>query len=261
MVRLAIVNEKGGVGKTFLACQLALYCALKLEKRVLVLDLDSQGNTTKCLSKQAVKSPFSMTELLVKKTLDETKIGHEPFLVISADEELKGLERQGTQAHYAFIGNIFNNLRNYFSDYDIVIMDTNPNDDVRSNSALCLATHVISPIELAQESIDGVAGINKRIQQIKEVNPEINFIGLVPNRVESKEVQKEALREILLNFKSLLLVNENLQPVFFPSSTAILEAQRDGIPLWNGKKSTFEKIWKKVEPNFQEILKRTGLIG
>lgn len=50
MKRLAIMNEKGGVGKSMVACQFAFYAALKRGLRVLVLDFDQQGNTTNTLT-------------------------------------------------------------------------------------------------------------------------------------------------------------------------------------------------------------------
>ena len=110
MKRLAIMNEKGGVGKSMVACQFAFYAALKRGLRVLVLDFDQQGNTTNTLthSGKCCVATVSTGKLLVNAEVPSAEELDAPFVLMPADNYLVQLERTGVTNHQTFILNLNN---------------------------------------------------------------------------------------------------------------------------------------------------------
>ena len=162
---LTVANEKGGVGKTLVSVQFAFYCAFKFGLKVALLDLDQQGsasNTVKVNSNSAIADISASSFMLEPVESFSSKIkSHIPELVSSsnlvcfpADDALSDIEKKGDDFHelvaYYFSENI-NSLESYF---DLVVIDTNPNPDVRSNLGLAVATHLISPLELNKEPMN-----------------------------------------------------------------------------------------------------------
>ena len=92
MKTLAIINEKGGVGKSFIATQFALFCRFKLGNRVLVVDLDQQRNTSDILINSGLCVPTDTTAGLIMKNGGLVK-AEEPFMVIPGDDNLLELRR------------------------------------------------------------------------------------------------------------------------------------------------------------------------
>jgi chromosome partitioning protein len=189
MKTLVLANQKGGVGKSAIACQLAYYLTERSAK-VLFLEFDHQLNSSKALLKSG-------------------KGAQAPFIIVPGDLDLQGLERQPT-AHNAFVNALKAFLDRNAERFDICIIDTNPNPDIRYASALVNATYVLSPIQLNQEAIDGIGALLNHsrygIRKIKAaLNPGIDFIGVLPNMVEPTPFQRSNLEQVVKGFHQLLI--------------------------------------------------------
>ncbi len=163
---LTVANEKGGVGKTFLVTQYAFYCALQMGLRVAVIDLDQQANATTCLTEQnfAKKHELSSFDLIAQDLSEQLsdenftkELEASGFWLFGADNRLALLERQGDEAHSLFVSAFEKNLNALSSSFDVCIIDTNPSPDIRSNLGLLVCTHLIAPIQLNKEAIDGIS--------------------------------------------------------------------------------------------------------
>lgn len=172
MKRLAIMNEKGGVGKSMVACQFAFYAALKRGLRVLVLDFDQQGNTTNTLthSGKCCVATVSTGKLLVNAEVPSAEELDAPFVLMPADNYLVQLERTGVTNHQTFILNLNNALETLDDQFDLCVIDTNPSPDVRATAAMANATHVLAPLELKQESLDGVFELLNKVRAVQELS-------------------------------------------------------------------------------------------
>lgn len=93
MKTLLLANQKGGVGKSAIACQLAHYLTDKRGKRVLVIDLDHQANTTKALRGSGVVS-VSNTSAAASLSEKGASVEDAPFVLMPATDELRKLEKQ-----------------------------------------------------------------------------------------------------------------------------------------------------------------------
>jgi chromosome partitioning protein len=257
MKTLVLANQKGGVGKSAVATLLAHYC-VRLKQRVLAIDFDHQGNfaTPLARSGRIIEAGVTADELL---TSAGTSIPSQRFVVVPAADGLLGLERQPT-LHTPFARNFRSFLQSVDDAFDVCIVDTHPNPDIRLIAALASADFVLSPIQLNQEAIDGVqqlvmhhrVGVNK----IKAIlNPKLRLIGLLPTMVEPTPFQRANLIQVIEGYGDLLIPLSDAKGDFarMPKRVAVSETQASGEVLWEVKKTAARDAWKEIEPSIARI--------
>lgn len=196
MIKIAIFNQKGGVGKTTTAISLAY--ALKMQnKKVLLLDLDPQANATTGLgvSESRDKTVYSMLlENLDPKEIALSVEGIDllPSSLTLADAEL---ELASTLSRELVLSRL---LKKTKSDYDMCLIDCPPNLGLLSINALSAADYVLIPIYPSYFSIQGLASFTKYFQSIKNtINPEIEILGyLITKYDERKNLHKNLVRDL-----------------------------------------------------------------
>lgn len=287
---LTIANEKGGVGKTLLTTQFAYYCALKFGLKTVVLDFDQQGNTSSILegSGKTTQAAFTSFEMFTRDLKDEIAVQEGEFLLCKAENRLSVLEKQGDEAHGMYAQQLKSNI-SYFESkgYDLMIIDTNPNPDVRSDLGLFVCTHLLSPIALNKEPIDGIVRLCDRIDAISSFNPNLpgGFLGILPNILESSwRFQMNNAKELMANFGNLLLktreislkcyldenkkiqlLKEDGDATFsekeafcaIKSHAAIAEAQQRNLPIWEMQNGT--EAWAEMKRAFFSILESLNI--
>jgi len=105
MITLTVINNKGGVGKSFLSTQFAFYCALKRGLRTLFIDLDPQAHSSNCLFDSKLFEPANVSSGLLMQQGGLRTTGA-PRLLVRADTNLEELERSGEEAHNGFVENL-----------------------------------------------------------------------------------------------------------------------------------------------------------
>ncbi len=276
MKTLVVSINKGGVGKTTLVSQLGRY-AHQLGLRTLLIDLDDQGNLTRSLERQGSATRFSktVTEILFEP-VDVTDLGHSAFCILAADGGLtkavvetsqlkathQGVERErATIAHQHFS----EFLKQVSPHYDLCLIDGPPALDIRVMMALALADYAVCPIQLAQESIEGMSHtLNgpRGILRIKgTVNNKLEFLGFLPNMVESTPRQKDALLELGEMLGHHFLRDDEGRIVLIPLRQSIRDAQGQGLSLATLARSNTQArdTWGKLRRIFDQILDRMEL--
>lgn len=268
MKTLLLANQKGGVGKSAIAVQLAYYLAES--RRVLVIDFDHQGNAATALREGGVAT-VSSTPASRLLTESVTQIEREPFVSLPADaDELRQLEKRsglpmngGSTQGDAYASNLQGFLQAVDADFDVCIIDVNPTPDIRMISALVTADYILSPIELTQEAIDGIAvmlnhptiGI-RRIQQT--INPGLHLLGILPNKVDPTPFQRQNFEALAKHYASLLIpAGESFCAI--RKSTGVVEAQAAGLPVWTLGKTSSRDAWRQIKPVFDIIATRMEL--
>ena len=257
MKTIVLANQKGGVGKSAVACILSHYFS-RQGLRVLAIDFDHQGNFSYplMLSKRPHLADVTADALL---TCRATQVPKNAFVLVRADDELLGLERQPLE--YKSFANNFNSfLVAQNESFDVCVIDTHPNPDIRVISALVSADFVLSPIQLNQESLDGVRAllIHQRvgIAKIRKLfNPKLELIGLLPTMVESTPFQRANMVQLYERHKPLLIrIGDRPSDIaLIPKRSAIAEAQAEGALLWEMKKTAARDAWAAIEPSIRHI--------
>lgn len=253
---LVLTNQKGGVGKTAIACQFAYYLAKTLNLRVLFIDMDHQANASKALKRSNLGtiSHINSSQLLTE-SIQLIDLEEAPFLIIDSHEELRNIEKNAAQ-HNEFANNLYNFISSVNHHFDICLIDTNPNPDIRMTASLIVSDFVLSPIQLNQEAIDGISALKNDLEKIQRIlNPKLKFIGILPNLVEPTPFQKDNLKQLTQYFTNLMIPLGKKQFAAIPKGTAIAEAQSSGLPVWAIRKTSARNIWNQLKPIFDKIIK------
>ena len=209
MRSIAVINQKGGVGKTTTTVNLGA-ALTRRGFRVLLMDLDPQANLTVHVDKRPDLESNTLTSLMVDdaplgQVIQETSIDN--LQVVPSDTSLAGVE----QALANRIGRetILRQALDAFPDkdqFDFLLLDCPPSLSVLSANALVAAEHVVIPMQAEYLSLQGMAKLVEVIQLVqKQLNPKLKIALVLPCMVDSRtNLSTEVLDEIEQHFGSLL---------------------------------------------------------
>ena len=162
---IAVLNQKGGVGKTTTAINVGAYLA-KLGKKVLLIDLDPQGNATSGLGFDKLQLSDTTYSLLLEKA-DANNVRHSTSVknldLLPTNSDLSGAEVQLAtmpKREHKLKGVI----HNIAADYDIVLIDCPPSLGLLTVNALVAATDVLIPVQTEYYAMEGLSQLIQTIQ-------------------------------------------------------------------------------------------------
>ncbi len=190
---LAIVNQKGGCGKTTTAVNLSAGLALA-GKRVLLLDLDPQANASLSFGIDVERAPVTAAELLVRADLDPSygiyKKG--PLHIVPSRPALVNLEH-GPQAPPLTA------LRDWVArvedQYDFLVIDCPPSIGRLTGLALAAARWVIVPVDVGYFSLIGIKQLLGKMEEARRINPAVDILGFVITHFDSRNTLSHEVTE------------------------------------------------------------------
>jgi len=198
---IAVINQKGGVGKTTTTVNLSAALARK-GYRVLVCDMDPQANLTVHLDKRPDLESNTMTNLLVEDAPMQDLVqatNTERLSIVPSDTSLAGVEqvlanRIGRETILREAIEVFEKR----NEFDFVLLDCPPSLGVLSANALVAASHVVIPMQAEYLSLQGMAKLMEVIQLVqKRLNPALSVALVLPCMLDSRtNLTTEVLREI-----------------------------------------------------------------
>lgn len=210
MTTIAICNLKGGVAKTTTTVNLAADLARDHRKRVLVIDADSQANTTAFYRADTDACGDTFADLLRMSKNERTEFSVSFNLeaairpssfpgvdLLPADNSLMDLDLSKVECDAVFTDVLARGLPDLKSRYDYVLIDCPPAFNAASAAALLAADEVLIPVKLDAFALDGMANLMQQISNMRRINPRLKVLGLLPvmwYRSENSVKAESALR-------------------------------------------------------------------
>ena len=238
---IAVLNQKGGVGKTITTFNLANYYAEKGFK-VLSVDMDPQGNLSEAFSNNETEFDLTMGDFFLGKPLKVYQV-RENVDIIPADISFSGVENKiiNVFAREQILRNI---LSSVIDNYDICLIDCPPALNIMTVNSLNAAQWVLIPMKPSSFSYIGLSQMMEYVMEVRtKLNPKLTILGIVltffdGNRVVSKGTLDKLEEDELLGG----VFNSRIRP-----SEAIVRAEEE-------RKSIFEYDAKsKVAQDYKEL--------
>ncbi len=251
---IAIVNQKGGVGKTTTAVNLSAGLH-ELGLKTLLCDFDPQANATSGLGiekRQIKRSVYDviLNGVATKEAIVQTKFGD--VLPSSSDlagaaVELIGVDKREYQLKEA--------LEQVRQDYDVIFIDCPPSLELLTLNGLCAADSIVVPVQCEYFALEGLSDLMGTLRAVKRrLNAKLDIFGVVLTMFDGRtNFSNQVAQEVRRHFPGKVFTS------VIPRNVRLAEAPSHGIPVMNyDKHSRGSKAYKALAEEFKAKLSVSG---
>jgi chromosome partitioning protein len=244
---IAVLNQKGGVGKTTTAINLSASLA-KLGASVLLVDFDPQGNTTSGIGLD--KHSFELTSYevlfdskLLARAVQETTVAHLRVLPANANLAAAEVELVDTASRETRLREALEH-----ASYDYIIIDCPPSLGLLTINALAAAHLVLIPVQAEYYALEGLGQLLDVVQRVRQgLNPSLELLGVVLTMYDKRTALSD---QVLAELKSHL--HDKLLHTIIPRNVRLAEAPSFGKTIfehdkWSKGARAYKNLAKEVE--------------
>lgn len=243
---IAVTNQKGGVGKTTTAVNLAYYLA-KSGRKVLLVDFDPQGNATSGLGIDKRSLTTTAIDVLSsEKALTEAVVPtrHKNLHVLPSTPQLANAEVELAKAQQRFT-RLKQALANH--DYNCVIIDCPPSLSLLTVNALIAAHYLLLPVQAEFYALEGLGQLLETMQLVRKgLNPDLELLGVVLTMVDTRTtLSTQVQAEVHKHFPGKVF------QTIIPRNIRLAEAPSHGLPVgvydrWSKGARAYKTLTKEV---------------
>jgi len=244
---IAVLNQKGGVGKTTTTINLAAYLA-RAGKKILVCDIDPQGNSTSGLNIDKQTLNLTLYDVLFSRaeaTKVTQKTNDKNLFVLPSNAQLAGAEVDLVNTE-----NREQQLKRALAElnYDYIFIDCPPSLGLLTVNALTAADQVLIPVQAEYYALEGLSQLLSVIQQIKmALNPDLSILGVAITLYDSRNSLSDQVRKELQGF-----FGDKLFETVIPRNVRLAEAPSFGRTIiehdkWSKGARAYKTLARELE--------------
>ncbi len=225
---IAIINQKGGSGKTTTAVNLGA-CLARLRKTVLLIDLDPQANSTIHLGLKPHEVEMSIYDIMMdEKSFSDIVLGTEieNLYIAPANINLSGVEIElaGIVGREMVLKDAVEEIRN---DYDYILIDCPPSLGLLTVNALTMAKELIIPVQTEFFALEGMGKLFQTVEIVKKrLNRDLKITGIVPTMFDTRTNMSREVTEKIKEY-----FGDRVYKTIIRKNVRLAEASSHGKPI------------------------------